>query len=218
MAAACADMLKAVSQLCNRLWVNTDSRLFICGLSEGGHAALALQQRRIETDQGAQPFHLTASAPMAGAYDIRVVWGFLSKANPTGSVPLLIHIYLSYRETYKLTDRLKDVFIEPYDRRARFIDDGTRDGHEMFTLLPKTIQKVMNESFLDAVASGEHPLDEEMEGNSAFNFPPASPTRLYHGRNDELAPFSIGECGRGRTKPNPQFMLIQIENEVVLRS
>ena len=88
---------------------------------------------------------------------------------------------------------MKDVFIAPYDKKVLSIDDGTHDGHEMYKLLPKTIKEVMRGSFLEAVASGEHPLDEEMEGNSTFNFLPVTPTRLYHARDDELAPFSMSE-------------------------
>lgn len=192
MAKASADMLKAVAELCSRLKVNTNSQLFICGLSEGGYATMALQ-RLIESDPAVEPFQLTASAPMAGPYDLRAEWRYLTTANPPGSTPILAHSYLSYKKAYLLKDSMASVFLAPYDRTVTSIDNGRHDENEMNQMLPKTIQELMRPSFLAAVTSGEHVLDEEMEGNSTFNFKPSTPTRLYHGRDDELVPFSISE-------------------------
>jgi len=198
-ATACADMLKAVAELCSQLKVRTNSQLFICGLSEGGYATMALQ-RRVEADSAAQPFRLTASGPIAGPYDVRNCWNFLSQANSPGACPLLLHIYMSYKTTYGFTDKLQDVFVAPYDWKAPGIDNGRRNGNQMYTLLPKTIQALMRGNFLAAVASGKHPLDQAMEGNNTYNFLPVTPTRLYHGLDDNLVPYSMSEmtCARMR--------------------
>ena len=58
----------------------------------------------------------------------------------------------------------------------------------------------MRGNFLAAVASGKHPLDQAMEGNNTYNFLPVTPTRLYHGLDDNLVPYSMSEmtCARMR--------------------
>jgi len=199
MATASADMLKAVSELCMLLDVKTTSQLFICGLSEGGHATLALQ-KHIETEPDAQPFQLTASAPMAGPYDVRGEWNYLVQSNPPGATPLLVHLYLSFKRTYGFEETLQDVFISPFDEQVETIDNGTLDGHQMYEVLPKTAQEIMHADFLAAVESGIHPLCQAMEENSTYNFLPRTPTRLYHGSDDKLVPYSISELTCARMK------------------
>jgi len=199
MATATADMLKAVSELCTQLGVKTTSKLFICGLSEGGHTTLALQ-KHIETDPDAQPFQLTASAPMAGPYDVRGEWNYLVQSNPPGATPLLVHFYLSFKRAYGFEETLQDVFISPYDQWVETIDNGTLDGHQMYELLPKTTQEIMHADFLAAVESGRHPLYQAMEENNTYNFLPRTPTRLYHGSDDKLVPYSISELTCARMK------------------
>jgi hypothetical protein len=199
MATASTDMLKAVAQLCAKLKIRTYSRLFITGLSEGGHATLALQ-RLIEADRTVQPFRLIASAPIAGPYNLRETWKYLSMTNPVGSSPLILHLYLSYRRLYQWNEPLNHIFIPPYDTRVMWIDNGTRNGHEMYGLLPKTSQAMMQPTFLAAVASGKHPIDEALEGNNTYNFPPMKPTRLYHAQDDELVPFTMSEMACSHMK------------------
>jgi hypothetical protein len=51
VATSSAEMLKAVKELCNRLGIKTNSKLFIIGHSQGGQATLALQ-KYMETSRG----------------------------------------------------------------------------------------------------------------------------------------------------------------------
>jgi len=199
MATATADMLKAVDELCSQLKVNTNSQLFICGLSEGGHATLSLQ-RRIEMDSTAQPFQLTASGPIAGPYDVNALWDFLAQINPDGSSPLVLHTYMSYKKTYGFKDRTRDIFIFPIGRQVKKIDNGTLNGKEMHAALPKTVQGLMKEQFLANVASGSHPMYQAMEGNNAYNFLPKTPIRLYHSSGDKLVPYIQSELTCARMK------------------
>ena len=150
-------------------------------------------QRRIEQDAAAQPFQLTASVPIAGPYDMPAAWRFLSNTSAPGCSPLIAHLYMSYKRIYGFKDNLRNVFVPAYDRYITKIDNGRYNGNEMYMMLPKTVKEMMRGAFLDAVASGEHPMDEALAGNSTFRFAPVTPTRLYHGIDDELLPYSMSE-------------------------
>lgn len=194
MAVSSADMLKAVKELCERFEVKTDSRLFICGFSEGGHATMALQ-RYIESDGDAQPFQLIASAPIDGPYDIHQCWTKLcdESSPPTLCTPIATRIYMSYRRIYRFKEKMRNVFQQEYYRKIRKIDNGRHNAGDMLDDLPETVQKLMNKDFLAEVRSGEHPLAEAMTENNTYDFLPVTPTRLYHSNSDELVPYATSE-------------------------
>ncbi len=187
-----ADMLKAVKELCGDLGVTTSGKLFICGLSEGGHATMALQQY-LETTDSEQAFELTGSAPIAGPYDITVCWDFWYENSPRTCSPLAAHLVLSYMNIYGSDDTLDDIFIPPYNTTITDIDNGTYTGDEMYEMLPETLPGLLQEEFLVSVNSGTHRIYEEMELNRTCNFGPITPTRLYHARDDEQAPYAVSE-------------------------
>ena len=199
MATCAADMLKAVSELSFRLRVRTSSRLFICGLSEGGHATMALQ-RLIERNAAAQPFRLTASGPMAGPYDVRACWRSFSASGPPGGSPLALQIYLSYAKIYRFDEPLWTVFTPPWPGVVGRIDDGRHNANEMYRMLPETMQGLFDPDFLAAVAAGKNPLAEAMDRNITSDFPAVTPTRLYHAEGDELVPFAASVTARDRMK------------------
>ncbi len=187
-----ADMLKAVKELCNDLNISVSGKLFICGLSEGGHATMALQQY-LETTDSEQAFDLAGSAPIAGPYDIPVCWNFWYENSPRTCSPLAAHLILSYMEIYGSDDTLDDIFIPPYNTTITDIDDGTYNSDEMYEMLPKTLPELLQAEFLASVNSGGHPISEEMELNNTYNFGLITPTRLFHARDDEQAPYAVSE-------------------------
>ena len=193
MATTCADMLKAVKEFCDQNNLKTSSKLFIYGHSQGGHATMSLQ-RYIEQTPNAQPFTLTASGPIAGPYDITYCWNFWIQNNPPGASPIAVHSILAYKNIYGFEDTLSQLFISPYDSQVLSIDDGTHNGDEMASMLPATLQGLLQTNFLSQVADQTHPFYMEMFSNNTYiNFIPKTPTRLYHGADDELVPYSLSE-------------------------
>jgi pimeloyl-ACP methyl ester carboxylesterase len=188
-ATSTADMLKAVKELTLALNVRLNFRLFICGLSQGGHATMALQ-RYIESTPVTQPFNLTASAPFAGPYSIPIAWDYWLQNNPPGVSPLVVHLILAYKRIYGFSDTLSDIFLPPYDTTVESIDDGTRDGDQMYKLLPTELTNLLQASFTAKVNNKTHPFYNAMVANSTYSFAPTTPTRLYHAINDELIPYS----------------------------
>jgi len=189
-----ADMLKAVKELCDELMVTSNSKLFILGFSQGGQATMALQ-KYLETVDSEQPFNLTASTPIAGPYDLPKAWNAWF-ANPPGCSPLAAHLTLAYRYIYGFMDMLSELFLPPYDSQILVIDDGTHNGEEMYEMLPKTMEGLLQPNFINGINAKTHPFYVAMEDNIIDNFAPISPTRLYHGKDDELLPysFSLDSC------------------------
>ena len=198
-ATSSADMLKAVKELCTRLAVQTNSKLFILGLSQGGQVTMALQ-KLLEASPLEQPFHLTASTPIAGPYDLPKVWSFWAAVNPFGGSPLAVHLILAYKNIYGFTDAPSEIFLPPYDSQVLNIDDGTHNGHEMVEMLPLTLEDLLQPSFMDEVSVGTHPFSAAMEANIIDDFVPITPTRLYHGADDELLPYSFSEDSCNKMK------------------
>ena len=192
VAASTADMLTAVQSLATTLNVKLNSKLFICGMSQGGHGALALQ-RYIESSPQSQPFSLTAAASIAGPHAIPAVWEFWLQHSPEGVSPIVVHLIQSYKKIYGFGDALSDIFLPPYDTKVETIDDGTHDGEEMSESLPAELHDLLQEKFIADVSAGTHPFHQAMLANSTYDFAPTTPTRLYHGVNDELVPLSSSE-------------------------
>jgi len=188
-ATSTADMLKAVKELSLALNIKLDSRLFICGLSQGGHATMSLQGY-VESTPATQPFNLIASAPFAGPYSITIAWDYWLQNNPHGVSPLVVHLILAYKRIYGFSDTLSDIFLPPYDTTVESIDDGTRSGDQMYKLLPTELTNLLQASFIAKVSNKTHPFYNAMVANSTYNFAPTTPTRLYHAINDELLPYS----------------------------
>jgi len=189
-------MLKAVKELCGELAVKNNSKLFILGLSQGGQATMAVQ-KYLETVDSEQPFNLTASTPIAGPYDLPKAWNSWF-TNPPGCSPLAAHLTLAYRYIYGFTDTLSELFLPPYDSQILSIDDGTHNGEEMYAMLPDTMEGLLQPDFINAVNARTHPFYDSMEDNIIDNFAPITPTRLYHGKDDELVPYSysVDSCNK----------------------
>jgi len=192
-----ADMFKAVNELSVLLPVQLNSKLFICGLSQGGHATMAAQ-KYLEASPIAQPFNLIASAPCAGPYYLPILWDFWQANNPRDVAPIVAHHYLSYKRIYGFSESLGEVFIPPYDTTIESIDDGTHDAEEMYNMLPKTMQVLMQANFLAQVNAKTHPFYAAMATNITCDFAPITPTRLYHAINDELVTYSLSVYARDR--------------------
>jgi hypothetical protein len=148
-------------------------------------------QKYLETVESVPSFELKASAPMAGPYDLNVCWDYWNKANPVGCSPLAVHLILAYQHIYGFEDTLEEIFQPPYNTVVLSADDGTHNGDQMYVMLPKTMQELLQPEFIAAVNAHTHPLWQELSDNKTYNFVPVTPTRLYHGIDDELCPYTL---------------------------
>ena len=110
---AVVDLLRATRQLCEELSISLNDQLFLAGYSEGGYATMAAH-REIEHHY-ADEFTVTASAPMAGPYNLSEV--MVEQILDDRSYPspgYLPYTLISYERVYGLFGGLASVIKEPY--------------------------------------------------------------------------------------------------------
>ena len=130
-ATSVVDLLRAVRTLAASEGIPLDSRLFLTGYSQGGHATLAAL-REIEARHAGE-FTVTACAAAAGAYDLSGVTtaDFLS-GRPRPNPAYLVYLLAAMREVYGIPNYLD----EPYATTVSPLLDGTRDAAAINAVLP----------------------------------------------------------------------------------
>lgn len=187
-AAAGTDLLRAARELAAQKQLQQNGKLFITGYSQGGHAAMALHRRLQERGE----FTVTASAPMAGAYDIYGTARSMIQDNP-GYGPAVLHtMYLLtvYNYIYHFAPSLAAIFVSPYDAVAADLLTGNYNSASISSRLPARPQDLLQPAFLQAVlAQSDHPLWAALRDNDVYDWKPAAPMRLFHGGADRDVPF-----------------------------
>jgi secretory lipase len=185
-AAAVVDMLRAVRQFCANNSLNLNSQLFLAGYSQGGHVTMAAH-REIETYHSNE-FTLTASAPMAGPYDLSgVTWNYAqTNLSLRGFYPLLIAAWLPI---YNLGDTFEGLLRAPYYRTLAPLYDGLHTDNQIGLALPSDGWTVLRPDYLARLLSDpNHPLRQGFRDNDVYQWTPVAPMHLYHCSGDTLVP------------------------------
>jgi pimeloyl-ACP methyl ester carboxylesterase len=185
-ATAAVDMLRAARAFCASNSVALNGQLFLLGYSEGGHATMALHREleQFHTNE----FTITASAPMAGPYDLSgtMVNDFLSgRAMPNPYY--FLYLLVTYQSIYHFADSLSDVLVSPYNTILPPLLDGLHDGsvinQAMISAVPTN---VLRPEFLASFrANPNHPLRLALAKNDVYEWTPRAPMRLYHCGGDQ---------------------------------
>lgn len=183
---AVIDGLRAARQYCDEANIQRDGRLFLTGYSEGGFATLAAH-RAMQMEHGDE-FTVTASAPMAGAYDMRGTARYLVAQNDYMAPPYVALMLTAYHLHYGW-NRLSDIFLSPYDSQVEDLLDGTHGYSEVKSALPNRLDQLLTPAFRQAVAdSSDADIEAALAENTLLNWAPLCPTRLYHGLADRTVP------------------------------
>jgi hypothetical protein len=185
-AAASLDALRATREFVKRLGLSLDGRLFLYGYSEGGSVSMALA-REIEKEPRSR-FHVTAVAPMAGAYALYEV-GRRALANPTPTVPGAtgaIFVLAAYQAVYHVAGGLNELLISNYDSLGEvLITTGMpdADANKFFAgVYPRNVmQKAARDAWVDEPNSA---LSRALRANATYEWRPRAPMRLYYGAAD----------------------------------
>lgn len=184
-ATAAVDMLRAAKTLCADLSVPLANRLFLCGYSQGGHATMALH-RELETYHGAE-FSVTASAPMAGPYDLSGVTtaDFLSgRAMPNPYY--FLYLLASYQQVYHLAPSLGDLLRAPYNTTLPPLMDGLHSGSAINAALPADATQVLRADLLeDFKTNAMNPLRVAIRDNDLIHWAPQAPVKMFHCSGDQ---------------------------------
>jgi hypothetical protein len=185
-AAAVIDMLRAARVFCASNSVALNGQLFLIGYSQGGHATMAAH-REIEAFH-TNEFTITASAPMAGPYDLSgvMVNDFLSdRAMPNPYY--FLYLLASYQSVYGFAESLAELLAPPYDETLPPLLDGRHGSSELNHAIGTSVPvRILKQEFLDAFeADPNHPLRIALRENDVYDWTPIAPMQLYHCGGDE---------------------------------
>jgi hypothetical protein len=132
-------------------------------------------------------FTITASAPMAGPYDLSGVTandGLSGRPMPN---PFYFAILLaSYQEVYHLANTLSEWLAPPYDTNLPPLLQGHSGGSDINAAMPADPIKVLKPAVLeDFRTNSNHPLRVALQDNDLYRWTPRAPMRLYHCAADQ---------------------------------
>jgi hypothetical protein len=160
------------------------NRLFICGYSQGGHATMALHRELEEFHTN--EFTITASAPMAGAYDLSGVTteDFITN-RPTLNPYYFFYILAAYQDVYHLAPSLASLLAPPYDTTLPPLMNGNTSSDQMNAAMPANAIEILKTNYLaDFTSDPRHPLRLALEENDLYRWKPVAPMRLYQCSGD----------------------------------
>jgi pimeloyl-ACP methyl ester carboxylesterase len=184
------DLIRATRSLAADSGYPLNYQLFLTGYSEGGYATMAAQ-REIETHH-ADEFSITASAPMAGAYDMSgtMLQLFLS-GDPVPSPLQFPYVLLTYNGIYGIYEDITNLLAEAYIKTVLGLFDGENDSDTIDAALPSLPHELFAPNFLAVLESSDyHPAKVALENNDVYRWTPVSPTRLYHCLDDDIVPYA----------------------------
>jgi dienelactone hydrolase len=184
-ASASVDLLRAARTFCASNSVALSGKLFICGYSQGGHATMALH-REIETYH-ADEFTITASAPMAGPYDMSgtTLNDFLS-SRPKPNPYYLAYLVAAYQEVYHFAPTLADLLRPPYNTTLPPLLRGNASSDQLNAAMPADPRQIIKPELLAAIQTRpDHPFRAALRDNDLYDWKPVAPMRLYHCGGDQ---------------------------------
>jgi predicted esterase len=184
------DLIRAARSLALANEFPLNGQLFLAGYSEGGYATMAAQ-REIETYHAAE-LPITASAPMAGPYDLSET--MLQTALATDPLPnpsYFPYVLLAYNRIYGFADEDGDLFTPDFADTVPALFDGSLDTDAINASLPSIVAEIFPEELRTALESGGyHPVRAALQENDLYRWVPSSTTRLYHCEGDNVVPFA----------------------------
>ena len=180
--------------------VNTNSKIFLMGYSQGGHSTMA-SVRDIEQNWS-DVLNITASAPMAGPYSMsEAQTEMLNVVYPNpGYFPYVIFAYQNvYNNIY---EEVSDIFRPGFDNLLEMYD-GTYSmnaiNEEIWSIANEIygisqleftpLDMIKNDYYENFINNLNHPFRLALEDNDLINFTPQSPMRLIHCSGDDNVPF-----------------------------
>lgn len=191
-ATASVDFLRAVRRFCEQQGIALDGDLFVTGYSEGGYASMSTH-RAIQQEYAGE-FSVTASAPMAGPYDLSgTTRRSLLQPASTSSPYYLPFVLNSYNRVYDLYDDLSEVFRAPY-AGVDTLFNGQYSSSEINNFLPEVPRDILKESYIEDFQNDyDHPFRAALRANDLWDWAPQAPMQMGHSTTDELVDFQNSE-------------------------
>ena len=189
LASATVDMVRAARKFLSLPTgsVTLNGQLFLTGYSEGGYATLAAQKlmESLPTE-----FTITASEPGAGSYDMTNTAITIMNESVLPEPALVAFSVKAYDAIYGL-NRIASIFQAPYVNVVNTYFDGSHDIHAISMALTSDPAALFNAQFLtDFRGSGETTVKVVIAENNIYDWAPKSPTRFFHGVDDDIVPYA----------------------------
>ena len=185
------DIIRAVKQFSNENnQFQINDQIFLAGYSEGGYATMAAHQI-IERDY-ANEFNITASFPMAGAYDMSgIMTDIMLDYTPYGEPYYFPYVLFSYCDNYQnILDPAENYLLPEYASILPSLFDGMHSGAEINDVMPNIPITIMKPDSIDTFQNDtNHPLRIALQENDLYDWLPQSTMHIIHGVADELVPF-----------------------------
>jgi predicted esterase len=184
---AVIDFIRAGRSFAASKGVILNGQVFLAGYSEGGYVTLAAH-KEIEQNYSSE-IKVTASSPMAGAYDLNLTASTILQQSTYNQPSYLAYFFEAYNSIYGW-NRLSDVFNSPYAERIPNLYNGSNTTDQINAQLSASISQLFKQSFVTSFLAGkETAVTAAFAENSLINWKPAAPIRLYHGNADEYVPY-----------------------------
>ena len=188
------DMILVCKELCSTLKVNLSSQLFLCGYSQGGHVTMAVQ-KMIE-EQYSSKLTITASAPMAGPYDVSGTQKTALLSNAPYPAPIYLpYLFYAYNAVYNIYPDLSSVFEGKYSSLipSFFTNSGFNDVSGLASQLPSSgiPGDVLKPAILRAIQNDPtNAMNLALKDNDLYDWAPKSPMKLCHCDGDLHVPMA----------------------------
>lgn len=182
------NLLKATKTYCATNNIALSGKLFLAGYSEGGYATMAAT-REIQEKHAAE-LAITASAPMAGPYDLSTSLLDVLSGTSYPSPGYVAFAFWAYDRVYAL-NMLGQVFKPVFAAKLDTLFDGSHElGNEINPALSTDIATLFEGQFLtDFKGSGAVALKTRIQENNLYNWTPAVAMRLIHCTGDDIVAF-----------------------------
>ena len=185
-ATASVDMLRAARSFCASNSIGLNGQIFLAGYSHGGHTEMALHREleRYHTNE----FTVTASAPMAGPYDMSGVElnDILSPRCPPNPY-YAAYVLVSYQSVYSLAPSWADLLVPPYNTTIPPLFNGNTSSTNINSALPAcNVSSILVPAVRSALTNDPgSPLYQALRDNDLYRWRPIAPVRLYHCSGDQ---------------------------------
>ncbi len=194
-AATCViDLIRAAKEVVDTLGAPVNEQLFLFGYSQGGHATMAAHQMIQEKFDNTM--HVTASAPMSGAYDLSGVMSNVMVSDSAYPSPYYLpYLLFGYNSVYHLFAQDSDIFVHPFDTNLHPLYDGTHSGGSIDNIMPNVPKLVMKQNQIDSFINYPQTnfFREKLRESDSYNWTPNSPVRMYYCQGDRSVSYHNAE-------------------------
>jgi pimeloyl-ACP methyl ester carboxylesterase len=190
-AAAVIDLLAATKIIFGTNGLKLNGQLFLLGFSQGAHATLAAQ-RQLESIP-LEGLSVTASARLAGGYDLSAAQNFLLASTNYPFRGVLPWLLAGYLPIYHLVETIEELLAPPYDKSLPPLLDGLH-SYDAFAFLPAAPAKILKPEVRDNfMLNPDSAWQRGLADNDLLDWTPKSPLLLLHGSADTAVPVSVAE-------------------------